>query len=51
MDRAVVDRIKMDFEAWIESIIIEPDSGVTDHETVTSDSGDEEELEKVAINM
>ena len=49
VDRAIVDRIKMDFEAWIRSIIIEPDSDVTDHETAAPDSGDEEELEKVAI--
>jgi len=49
VDRAIVDRIKMDFEAWIRSIIIEPDSDVTDHETAAPDSGDEEELEKVVI--
>jgi hypothetical protein len=39
----------MDFETWIRSIIIEPDSDVSDHETADPDSGDEEELEKVAI--
>ena len=48
-DRAIVDRIKMDFEAWIRSIIIKPDSDVSDHETAAFDSSDKEEFEKVAI--
>jgi hypothetical protein len=41
MDRAIVDRIKMDFEAWIRSIIIEPDSDVSDHEITDPHSDDE----------
>ena len=49
VDRAIVDRIKTDFEMWIRSITIAPDSDVSDHETADPDSGDEEELENVAI--
>ena len=49
VNRAIVDRIKTDFKLWIRSIIIEPDSDVSDHETAAPDSGIKKELENVSI--
>ena len=33
VDKAIVGRIRTDFDMWLRSIIIEPDSDVSDHET------------------
>src|SRR5271155_347188 len=48
VDKAIVERIRNDFETWLRSIIIEPDSDVSDDETAPPHS-DDEELSQIVI--
>ena len=49
VDLAIVNRVKTDFDNWLRSSIVHPDSDVTDHETVALNNSDEEELTLVPI--
>lgn len=49
VDKAVVNRIQIDFENWLRTIIIASDSDVSDHETAVPDSDDAAELDEVEI--
>jgi len=48
VDKAIVGRIQNDFETWLRSIIIEPDSDVSDHETA-SHSDDQQQVAQIVI--
>src|SRR5271169_5519444 len=41
----IVRRVQTDFESWVRTIIIQPDSDVSDHETANPNSEDEANLQ------
>lgn len=49
VDRAIVSRVKADFDVWLSSIINEPDLDVTDHEITVTDSADEDLLSRIEV--
>ena len=46
VDGAIVSR---DFDVWLSSMIIEPDSDVTDHETTVPHRADEDVLLRIEV--